>query len=386
MAEVLFNTHDLVLIGTVFVCLFCVACVAPSQCRSQSFVYTSIGFFVSSAAIALDILIDFGAAFHSFVVSHAPALIFTFEFGAWLQAPFGFLMIASLLDKDFQFKPIYGLLFLPFVLQSLHQLVVYQSLPFSIKLTSDQVPEYYNHSSSWFFVQLSREIFRFCLALMAGRLLVHWWKRTHAQHPAHWPMAITGIWISTTFLSVLVALQLLVNREWALSLPVGDVGLTQNYFTFAGLTFALYCYVRDALLQRPVTAIHLNKHKEDTNHVNPVYIEKLEQLMNAQKLFTDPDLNLETLAKQMNISSRTLSGVINGHFGCSFTEYINRYRLNEAKRLLLEKRSTTVLNIMYAAGFNSKATFNGAFKRAEGITPSQYRKHQLKSVTTPIAV
>ncbi|AFV00117.1 AraC family transcriptional regulator [Simiduia agarivorans] len=374
MATVLFNGHDLVLLTTMFVAAFCAACVVPGKCRQKAFTLSAVGFFLSSGAIALDTLINFGSAFHPFVVAQAPGLIYLFEFGAWLQAPFGFLMIASLLDAQFKFKPVYWLLFCPFLLHSLHQLVLYHSLPVETKIHLQQSTALADVSTSWFFVQLAREIFRLTLALMAAYLVLQWWQRTSASRPARWPLAIACYWVSFSFIGMLVAAMLLAHTEWQLALPVGATGLSQNYLALLGLSCALFYYVRDALLLRPLVAIEFSQQKDVNQNINPAYVAKLEELMERQKQFTDPGLSLESLARQMQISTRTLSSVINGYYGCSFAEYINRHRLKEAKRLLIEKRSTTVLDIMYAAGFNSKATFNGVFKRTEGVTPSQYRK------------
>lgn len=374
MATVLFNGHDLVLLATLFIALFCAACVVPGKCRQKTFTLSAVGFFLSSGAIALDTLINFGSAFHPYVVEHAPGLIYLFEFGAWLQAPFGFLMVASLLDAQFRIKPIYWLLFCPFLLHSLHQVVLYHSLPVEIKVNLQLNTALVDVSTSWFFVQLIREVFRLALALMAAHLILQWWRRTGASQPARWPIAITSYWVCFSLLGTLVAAMLLAHTEWQLPLPIGSTGLAQNYLALLGLTIALFCYVRDALLQRPLVAIEFSQQKEGNQNINPAYISKLEELMDQHKQFTDPGLSLESLARHMQISTRTLSTVINGHYGCSFAEYINRYRLKEAKRLLVEKRSSTVLDIMYAAGFNSKATFNGVFKRTEGVTPSQYRK------------
>src|SRR5690606_4741131 len=73
---------------------------------------------------------------------------------------------------------------------------------------------------------------------------------------------------------------------------------------------------------------------------------------------------------------RALSNIINRQFECNFFEFINSYRIEEAKRLLAapEYASKNMLEVMYDVGFNSKATFNTLFKKKVGMTPSEYRK------------
>ncbi|MDX1667550.1 MAG: helix-turn-helix domain-containing protein, partial [Saprospiraceae bacterium] len=83
----------------------------------------------------------------------------------------------------------------------------------------------------------------------------------------------------------------------------------------------------------------------------------------------------EELAEMLDLPAKTLSQVINESLDQHFFDFINQYRIEEAKRLLcLSKNSfTTILEVMYAAGFNSKSSFNTAFKKHTGTTPSQFR-------------
>lgn len=96
----------------------------------------------------------------------------------------------------------------------------------------------------------------------------------------------------------------------------------------------------------------------------------------TQKPFLKPDLTLIKLSKQLNISAHLLSYVINKGFNENFYQFINRYRIEEAKKLIMDKdmEHLNLLGIAYEAGFNSKTVFNMAFKKVTGHTPSQYKK------------
>ena len=76
----------------------------------------------------------------------------------------------------------------------------------------------------------------------------------------------------------------------------------------------------------------------------------------------------------MSISS--ISKLINGREGCNFSDYINKYRVSEAKKLLADKNFDpyTIVAIGLECGFNSKSTFYTAFKKFTGQTPTQYRE------------
>jgi len=102
---------------------------------------------------------------------------------------------------------------------------------------------------------------------------------------------------------------------------------------------------------------------------------QLEELMVRQRPFLDPDLSLDRLASLINLSPKKLSQGINDVFGQTFFDFINTYRINEAKGIF--ERSTdkglTVLEVMYQCGFNSKSSFNTIFRQKTGMTPSAYK-------------
>ncbi|MBT7466207.1 MAG: AraC family transcriptional regulator, partial [Bacteroidetes bacterium] len=103
-------------------------------------------------------------------------------------------------------------------------------------------------------------------------------------------------------------------------------------------------------------------------------LELLESLMKDDKIFVRSDLKLGTVAKMLNINHSYLSGIINRHFGCNFTTYLNQYRIVEATRLLdegiLEKYSIEAISKM--VGYQSKSAFYRAFREQKGSTPTQY--------------
>lgn len=108
---------------------------------------------------------------------------------------------------------------------------------------------------------------------------------------------------------------------------------------------------------------------------------KLEDLMNHQKMFLENDLTLLQLAKKMEISVHDLSYLINESYHENFFSFINKYRIEEAKRLLLSEQyhRLNILGIAYQSGFNSKTTFNMAFKKHLGISPSEYVRSMKKN-------
>ncbi|NNK88327.1 MAG: AraC family transcriptional regulator [Flavobacteriaceae bacterium] len=87
---------------------------------------------------------------------------------------------------------------------------------------------------------------------------------------------------------------------------------------------------------------------------------------------------------QLKVSPHTLSQLLNNHLHKSFSEYINEFRLNEAKKRLLDPayEEYTILAIAFESGFKSKSSFQRLFKKYTGYTPSSFLR-KMKNVSTP---
>jgi len=107
---------------------------------------------------------------------------------------------------------------------------------------------------------------------------------------------------------------------------------------------------------------------------------RLLHLLDEERLFLDPDLTLKKLSLRLKVHYNHLSRIINERFGLSYNDFINKYRIEEAKRKLAarKEKGNTVLDIAYSTGFYSKSVFNAAFKKFTGMTPTEYRKKHLE--------
>jgi len=101
---------------------------------------------------------------------------------------------------------------------------------------------------------------------------------------------------------------------------------------------------------------------------------KLLEIVENEKVFFDPNLGLPQLAHKAGLSTHDLSYVINEGFGENFFQFINRFRIQEAQKLLLspKHKHLNILGIAYESGFRSKSTFNTTFKKMTGLSPSQF--------------
>ena len=104
--------------------------------------------------------------------------------------------------------------------------------------------------------------------------------------------------------------------------------------------------------------------------------EKLTFKMEKEKVFTNSNLNLKSLAKEIETNEKYLSQLINKKHNVNFSNFINNYRIEHSKKLLLDEQHSnyTIEAIGNLSGFNSKSGFNATFKRNTGITPTDFKK------------
>ena len=124
------------------------------------------------------------------------------------------------------------------------------------------------------------------------------------------------------------------------------------------------------------------KSKSEKDRLKPEEIQKLQKRLNffmtEEKVFLQPELTLKALAEKLNTSSNNLSWLLNQVYQATFYDYINKYRIEEFVKKIenQEHEKHTLLALAMDVGFNSKATFNRAFKVVTGDTPSNYVKNQ----------
>ncbi|MEQ9438195.1 MAG: helix-turn-helix domain-containing protein [Cyclobacteriaceae bacterium] len=111
------------------------------------------------------------------------------------------------------------------------------------------------------------------------------------------------------------------------------------------------------------------------------HLKNITRFMEKERPYLDSELKMEALAQQLNLSKHTFSQIINDNLRQNFADFINRYRVEEAQRLLarLENQNEKILTIAYDAGFRNKASFYNAFNKHAGISPTRYRAQALAS-------
>lgn len=386
MEATIFNTHDVVLLMTAYQCILFAILLLTAR-RERRLTNTLLALFLlQQAAIPLDILISFGAEFRAIALEWSPNLFYVFGFGYWLEGPLLLWYTRSLVYKDYRLTARDLLYLIPFAVYLLHQLLFYYSLDFTTKKVIQETydlqvaPHYMN------FVTLFRDVFRAALGVMCLLEI-----RRYGKHLKHnysdidkldltWLRLLVIGFLGIRVWAVLVAVMVILSIMYGVSVDFGAAGLFGNYITFIlvsvliffGLSHSTVC---EGLETRTPEA-ESSKEETGKDKFKPEMAETLSRWMEDEKPYLIPALTLEKLAGQLHVPSRTLSNVINRHFNCNFFEFVNHYRIEEAKRLLADPQTAdkNMIDLMYEMGFNSKATFNALFKKKVGMTPSEFRK------------
>jgi AraC-like DNA-binding protein len=181
-----------------------------------------------------------------------------------------------------------------------------------------------------------------------------------------------------------ILVHIIANTIAVASPEISDLfGIAENYIIFI-LINALFInsvvHTHKLLTTKP----EVTKDKADEK-LTDTAIQKVQQGMETQKLFLKQNLNIDEFSKRINLPVKEVSAVINKHYGTNFFEFMNSYRVEEAKRLLSDSQHAdmTVMDVLLHAGFNSKSAFHRFFNRLVGMSPTEFRKQNIgKEVKT----
>lgn len=177
---------------------------------------------------------------------------------------------------------------------------------------------------------------------------------------------------------------------WILALSMEAKGAHDRSWDYAWVLVSFFIYAMGYLgLRQPEifsgdeeTAAKKDRKYERstlTNELAEVCLAKLEQIMKEKRPYLEPDITLPVLASRMAVSTHHLSQVINERLNQNFFEMINQHRIEQVKKQILDPKHQhlNLASIGFQCGFNSLSSFNSAFKRFTGLTPSEFKRQNL---------
>lgn len=235
--------------------------------------------------------------------------------------------------------------------------------------------------------------FYLCVGLLALILARYRKARSDGQRPdgppSRWLLVIVVVSLTAHTLVLAKSAAWIGGFQETFPLLNQVVALVAVLVTFA---MALTALTQQTLFVSPDTLIPRMRGagKSRSSALDPEALARLEQFMKIHEPHLDPSLTIRALSRRIGMGQRELSLLINQQLGLHFFDFLNRHRIEKAAQMLADPTADhlSVLEIAHAVGFNSKSSFNAAFSKHRGETPSAYRaraKSPLRAGVTPRA-
>jgi AraC-like DNA-binding protein len=176
-----------------------------------------------------------------------------------------------------------------------------------------------------------------------------------------------------TLVGVVLSLSKVVNLFYPVDISLQIfLGLTTYYADLVLVCFLLFFSAVNISSIAKVKG--QSKSSYEDYEADEEYVDRIIKFMDSEKPYLKSNITLDALSESIDIPARELTAIFNGHFKMNFYEFINNYRIKEAKEILKTDKEQTISDVFLAVGFNSKSVFNTFFKKNTGMTPSEFRK------------
>ncbi|HMU66469.1 MAG TPA: AraC family transcriptional regulator, partial [Cellvibrionaceae bacterium] len=379
MNNILFNTHDIVLAVCILFCAFFAVANNLSKTFSPASRNLLTVFFVLSACASFDTLVFWGDAVRYAAFALSPWLLMLFSFAAFAIGPFLYWFFRSLQQPEVKLSAtdylqlLPALLALPYLYWAClrHPIEQQQALILNFSIFSNTQVHFFAFLTLKKLIPVVYGIQ--CLALIYRK----------PSLMAGQPAALRPILQLYCGFVVLWVWGLAVHLlgQWMPVKLSDQLGVAGNYLSLALLLVIwlerskMPALIERIQLAQLVAAPQPSEHLPATEDAKDSEVDELAARIQGLMLEQQPHLNsqitLERFAALLGEPPRPVSVAINRCFKQNFQEFINCFRIEEAKRRLQDPllADCTVVEIAHQAGFNSKATFNRLFKQQVGVTP-----------------
>lgn len=259
--------------------------------------------------------------------------------------------------------------FLPAVIVLFVRMMVWPEQAFAAGTLAGPDPDYYAYPCIDYF-NTAADTYFFVYGALSTKTILGLYRRGNEEFRDAFRGVAVYFLVGLSTFSIYLAGHLL-RSDNLLALATLINGVNSTYFFF-------YCYRRPEYTQRAVRlrngATAAASHGRDASTV----LAGLRAFIEAGG-YQDPDISLQSVSMEIGVQHYRLSQALHERMGMDFRNYINRCRIEEAKRLLAERPDMTVLRIAYSVGFNSKSAFNSSFHKLAGLSPTEYRKISAES-------
>lgn len=307
--------------------------------------------------------------------SHIYFILLPFIF---LYGPSLYFYVRSLAYRDFSFKGVHAFHLIPFLLVSIYFIMIYhfQSTATKIRILNDLrdgLP-----IQAIFIISLFH-ILIFCY--LVGSFFILFSYRNKLKKIFSSTEKINLSWLNYVlfgfcFIWIIDISSFILDR---LSVPTSALSASALVFIFIFANIIVYYGLRQPEIFNGIEEKPKYLYSRLTQPDKDRYLRRLRSYMLEEKPYLNPSLSINELSRKISISPRDLSQIINECLGINFFDFVNDYRVEEAKQYLADNSSQNknILEILLDAGFNTKSVFNRVFKKHTGMTPSVFKKaHQ----------
>lgn len=305
---------------------------------------------------------------------------------AFLQIPVFYLYVLSVCYSDFKLKPKYLIHLLPFLIVNLILLPRFYAVDLASKIS------FLQNRQNMIELQLIHILFhvQIVVYITAVFVLLKRTKKLYLEnHSGTSINSYNWLFQFTTVLTILYLIALVKNIFKFSDYPYISEWIKIGIVPFQLIIICWYLYKAlnhpdlfrniDSKLKLVQDIISEEKNSEQKTANEKEYNQeliKLQQYMVEEKPFLNPSLTIQDVSAAIQIPVRDLSLLINHKLEQHFYDFVNTYRIENAMNILKDvtKNKVTILEILYDVGFNSKSSFNTAFKKHTGNTPTTYRK------------
>lgn len=292
-------------------------------------------------------------------------------------APLCYFYFKSQVDKDFRFSKNDIIYFLPFIIHTVYHVGVFSMGQDFVKTIEKNFHGPFHIPEIETFTEIFLNSFYIYKSLKLYRQYRIWTKTQFSDTDA-----ISFKWFRN-FLIVLVIMFVIYLLKMVID-SIYQLDFKQDWWdNLVEVALIYYVSITGYAQAQPNTGLVFKEEEHKIENIQKekfnedelgVWKAKILKLMQDEKLYLQPELNLSDIANRLKTNISVLSGVVNNAFGKNFNDFVNEYRVKEfQERILLpENKNITLLGIAFDCGFNSKATFNRSVKKFTNKAPKDF--------------
>jgi AraC-like DNA-binding protein len=368
---------------TAFECLLFAILLAATNKERKLSTHFLVAFLLAHVLITLHELTFWGSQFRIWLLEHSANYFFIGSYAYFLDGLLLYFFVRAMLFKDFSLKKIHALHLIPLACYLGAMVLIFYTKDYSQKhwlIESQHIAyssPYLYFEAAGRYIRLIYALLCFSLVFNYSKQLQHVYANVNMSDLAWLKIMLASFVVLFAWDGILLGIKLIELNDNHFNLNLLNVvGLSGYYLNFAVINILIFLKFIHFSFVPSVNEVTAFEHREEKQPaIDQQTLDIIERVMTDKKYYANPDITLDKLAAEVRLHPKKLSLVLKLHYHLNFYQFINSYRITEAKRLLVDPGFThkTITDIFLEVGFNNKSVFYSFFKRNVGITPSEYR-------------